>query len=118
MMLFWPTSRCHTCKLPLCINMTSDYAWELMYWLLWQEMTGTNLARTNYVCHKRVGKKWIKLCIDCFKGPKSKFRHALQRETSGQKFTRPPRTVKTDQEIDFLIRSMIEYEKEAMLSSV
>lgn len=110
-MIFKAHSRCHTCSVPLHIVMYADTPYEHMYWYIWQDMF-TRLSLTNYICYKRIGKKWIHLCIDCFKCPPSKFHHILHRELKGNKFIRPKKTALKDTEVDFMIRSMIHYEKQ------
>lgn len=109
-MRFRASSRCHVCKVPLNINMTGTI-YEIYFWLHWQVMTNKDINISNSIYYKRIGKKWTHLCIDCFQ-PVPKFRHVINREITGIKNPRPrEKCAFNDQQLDFMIRSMINYHK-------
>ena len=110
-MRFCATSRCRLCQAPLNISMVGTL-YEMLFWIFWQNLTDKDISITNCVYYKRIGKKWIHLCIDCFcTRPVSMFRHTMARETTGLKPFKTTKVAFNDQQLDFMIRSMIHYEK-------
>jgi hypothetical protein len=109
-MRFWAGSRCQICKAPLDICMIGS-VYEMLFWLLWQDITDKDIRITNSVYYKRIGKKWVHLCLDCFQ-PVPKFQISLKRELTGTKSFVPKTNIAfNDEQLDFMIRSMIQYEK-------
>jgi hypothetical protein len=90
MKIFW--DRCHFCHTPINLRYTHVHPIESIIYRkhIRDTWVDYHIALTNYWYHKKLGKRWVKLCSECFHRKIKVNPHQIrQREVGAVRFQTP-----------------------------